>query len=108
MKYEAKIHSKMSTNEQKWVKLTCDYCGRSDGLEFATDDGTDIMALILCGLCSVGPKKYSQRYGDLDDFFRDPFCSECIDSQDLYQPDGAKGSGSVKCSDCISEYERKG
>ena len=95
----------MSTNKKEWVELTCDYCGQSDGLEFATDDGTHVMALILCGLCSMGPKRHSQRYGTLGDFFGDPFCAECGDSQDLYQPLGAEGSGSVKCSSCISECE---
>ena len=90
---------------KEWVELNCDDCGKKEGLEFATDDGTHCMAVLLCALCSVGPKKLSQRYGDLDEFFCNPSCQECGEEDGLLRPKDAKGTESVRCAECQESEE---
>lgn len=84
-----------------FVDIQCDYCQSRKYLEFATDDGSECKSLILCAECSQEPKKYSQRYGTLDEFFCDPYCQECGEGEDLLNPFEKKGSCQVRCKNCI-------
>jgi len=94
-------NSQVDINE--WSNLKCNYCNVTENLEFATDDGTEIKSIILCLVCSKHPKIYSQRYGDLYEFFCDPECLYCGTGNDLLIKIGSCSTQDVYCRQCILE-----
>ena len=70
------------------TELKCETCGRTDYLEFATEDGDKPKSRILCQNCTEDSKIYAldQYNVDLYDFYEDinKICKTCGSLQHLY------------------------
>ena len=70
------------------TELKCETCGKTDYLEFATEDGDEPKSRILCQNCSEDSKIYAlDRFNvNLYDFFEDidKTCKTCGSLQHLY------------------------
>jgi protein-arginine kinase activator protein McsA len=104
------IYEESDEEVSQWKKLVCEYCGRNQNLEFATDDGDSPQTRILCYICTTPIKGYIVNRGydvEFDSLFCPPCCTECGEEEaPLFVPKSSKERTAQQslCGECIAGY----